>query len=299
MAQAQPHMGGQKPMGRPSRGAPGPEGTDPRGGVAAPREAASRKGDQPKGSGQRTHLAPKTHRNGAGAQNTPGKGGRNGTTPEGANGQTGHGGPPDSVGKGTGEAGASPSFPWMAHIPDRLVRRLKWRATEDAPPQKEIIVLLYAGKDDPGSLDNTLHLMRPSLSPRVLAFDKVREGGDRNQNLLRDEPYNTLCTLAAAGNLRAIVGGPNCRTWSILRWFPKPGRPPPVRGRSELEVWGLEGNTEEIQADTDDDSILLLRQMYLTSLAKEAATKGKARAPTAPQPDPMFYFLEHPQDPAV
>ena len=62
---------------------------------------------------------------------------------------------------------------------------------------------------------------------------------------------------------------------------------------------GLEGNTEEIQADTDDDSILLLRQMYLTSLAKEAATKGKARAPTAPQPDPMFYFLEHPQDPAV
>ena len=39
--------------------------------------------------------------------------------------------------------------------------------------------------------------------------------------------------------------------------------------------------------------------MYLTSLAKEAATKGKARAPTAPQPDPMFYFLEHPQDPAV
>ena len=109
MAQAQPHMGGQKPMGRPSRGAPGPEGTDPRGGVAAPREAASRKGDQPKGSGQQTHLAPKTHRNGEGAQNTPGKGGRNGTTPEGANGQTGHGGPPDSPGKGTGEAGASPS----------------------------------------------------------------------------------------------------------------------------------------------------------------------------------------------
>ena len=90
MAQAQPHMGGQKPMGRPSRGAPGPEGTDPRGGVAAPREAASRKGDQPKGSGQQTHLAPKTHRNGEGAQNTPGKGGRNGTTWEGANGQTGH-----------------------------------------------------------------------------------------------------------------------------------------------------------------------------------------------------------------
>ncbi len=181
MAQAQPHMGGQKPMGRPSREAPGPEGTDPRGGVAAPREAASRKGDQPKGSGQRTHLAPKTHRDGAGAQNTPGKGGRNGTTPEGVNGQTGPGGPPDSLGKGTAEAAASPSFQWMAHIPDRLVRRLQWRATEDAPPQKEIIVLLYAGKDDPGSLDNTLHLMRPSLSPRVMAFDKVREEETRTR----------------------------------------------------------------------------------------------------------------------
>ena len=111
MAQAQPHMGGQKPMGRPSRGAPGPEGTDPRGGVAAPREAAPRKGDQPKGSGQRTHLAPKTHRDGAGAQNTPGKGGRNGTTPEGVNGQTGHGGPPDSLGKGDRRSRSIPIIP--------------------------------------------------------------------------------------------------------------------------------------------------------------------------------------------
>ena len=85
--------------------------------------------------------------------------------------------------------------------------------------------------------------------------------------MLRDMPYNLLCTLASRGRILLVCGGPNCRTWSIPRWFPKPNAPPPVRGRSEEEVWEFEALTDKVQQDVDDDSVLMLRQLYLTSLA--------------------------------
>ncbi|CAK9062794.1 unnamed protein product [Durusdinium trenchii] len=70
------------------------------------------------------------------------------------------------------------------------------------PEAKPTILLLYAGKDDAGSLDSYLHATCPDLSSLVWAIDIRRDKG-------------------------------------------------PVRGRSE----------------TDDDSMLVLLQMYLTSLA--------------------------------
>ena len=87
--------------------------------------------------------------------------------------------------------------------------------------------------------------------------------------------------------LSFVGGGPNCRTWSILRWFPKPGAPRPVRGRDPSQTWGLDSNSLEEQLDTDKDSILLLRQMVITALA------SKAR-----QHRGFHSFLEHPRDPA-
>ena len=64
-------------------------------------------------------------------------------------------------------------------------------------------------------------------------------------------------------------------TWSILRWYPKPGAPVPVRGRDPTTCWGLPDNTQAEQEEVDADSILLLRLMFLQSLAARAAhTKG-------------------------
>ena len=87
-----------------------------------------------------------------------------------------------------------------------------------------------------------------------------------------------------------VTGGPNCRTWSILHWFPKPGAPKPVRGRPEEQVWGLPGLTPRDQEDVDNDSTLLLRQMYLTSLAYQGV--ASQTIPHCPGS-----FLEHPSDP--
>ena len=64
----------------------------------------------------------------------------------------------------------------------------------------------------------------------IWAVDIRRKGGDLGQDMLGDKPCSTMCSMAMAGKVAFVGGGPNCRTWSILRWFPKPGGPPPVRG---------------------------------------------------------------------
>ena len=59
--------------------------------------------------------------------------------------------------------------------------------------------------------------------------------------------FPVVCLSLERPHPRDGGGGPNCRTWSILRWFPKPGFPKPVRGRQEPPIaggsqsWGLWG----------------------------------------------------------
>ena len=62
-----------------------------------------------------------------------------------------------------------PAFTWMTDIPDRLRRRLHWTRVPLPPEAKPTILLLYAGKDDAGSLDSYLHAWS-----RRLTFDETR-----------------------------------------------------------------------------------------------------------------------------
>ena len=68
-----------------------------------------------------------------------------------------------------------PAFTWMTDIPDRLRRRLHWTRVPLPPEAKPTILLLYAGKDDAGSLDSYLHATCPDLSPLVWAIDIRRD----------------------------------------------------------------------------------------------------------------------------
>eukprot|EP00435_Cladocopium_sp_Y103_P021864 s134_g5.t1 len=147
------------------------------------------------------------------------------------------------------------------------------------------ILLLYAGKADPDSLDAVLISQQPGLASTIFALDIKRPAEDQPQDIMDDTLYSDLCNHAAGGHWKFVGGGPNCRTWSILRWFPKPGAPVPVRGRHGDEIWGLPGNSLADQLDTDRDSLLLLRQMVITDLAYQNNPAGVAS------------FLEHPQDP--
>ena len=167
----------------------------------------------------------------------------------------------------TGLPPGGDTFPWMENIPERLVQRLRWtRGTSPkVPPSGPIIVLLYAGKEDPTSLDSCLHANYPHLSSMVVVVDILRSGPKGNHDMLQPELYGALCTAAKQGRVVFIGGGPNCRTWSILRHIPKPGAPTPVRGRTRETLWGLPHLDQAAQTQLDEDSTLILRQMYITS----------------------------------
>ena len=179
---------------------------------------------------------------------------------------------------------------WLQFVPQRLHERLRWHGGHShLPPRDETNLLLYAGKDDETSLDSCLRHLFPSMTPTIVALDIRRDGKEVEHDLLRDQPYNDLCRQALAAHLAGTGGGPNCRTWSILRWIPKPGAPPPVRGRKEPHCWGLDSLKASDQQLVDDDSVLLLRQMVITHLA----SLGRRHRGL---PDP-WNFLEHPVDP--
>ena len=177
------------------------------------------------------------------------------------------------------------NYPWLSFVPDRLRHRLTPTLAPGDFAPGPVLILLYAGRDDPLSLDSCIHAHYPRLSPHIVAFDTLRPPQALGHDLLADQPYGYLCQAAIDGRVRLVGGGPNCRTWSILRWFPKPNAPPPVRGRSEALVWGLEALQPSEQQDVDNDSLLVLRLMFLIALMKQHTQK------------PTASFLEHPQDP--
>ena len=125
----------------------------------------------------------------------------------------------------------SDAYSWLRYVRNRLRQRVIPTVAQGAFNPGPILVLLYAGKDDPLSLDSCLHAHYPRLSPHVVAFDTRRSPQPLRHDLLDDQPYGKLCQAAIEGRVRLVCGGPNCRTWSILRWFPKPNAPVPVRGR--------------------------------------------------------------------
>ena len=130
-------------------------------------------------------------------------------------------------------------FPWTASLPERLKQGLLWDpSVSPYEVQKPGQLLLYTGKADSQSLDSVLLRRQSRLEGHIIALDIKRA---EDQDILRGDLYSQLCVSAWNGEIQGTGGGPNCRTWSILRWFPKPGFPKPVRGRQEPDCWGFSG----------------------------------------------------------
>ncbi|CAE8655241.1 unnamed protein product [Polarella glacialis] len=133
------------------------------------------------------------------------------------------------------------------------------------------------------SLESAIHAVAPELSNSVVAIDICRGKGN---DLLAGEPYSSLCTAGKEGKLNHCGGGPMCRTWTIRLWIPKENGGVPLRGRSESTLWGLPTLTDARHTKCDDDSMLMLRLLYLCSLARLGNPNCSS-------------FLEHHADPAV
>ena len=92
--------------------------------------------------------------------------------------------------------GTSPTFPWMQDTPERLRSRLRWTPRLSKP------TLILAG---------ALHAYNPAFSEYIWAVDIRRKGGDLGHDMLGDKPYSTMCSMAMAGKVAFVGGGPNCR----------------------------------------------------------------------------------------
>ena len=86
----------------------------------------------------------------------------------------------------------SEAYSWLRYVPNRLRQRVLPTVAQGAFNPGPVLVLLYAGKDDPLSLDSCLHAHYPRLSPYVVAFDTRRSPQPLGHDLLADQPYGKL-----------------------------------------------------------------------------------------------------------
>ena len=124
---------------------------------------------------------------------------------------------------------------------------------------------------------------------QLLEMDVVR---GEDQDLLKPKVYGGLMRAALEGRIKAVVGGPNCRTRSVLRHYPiegNPQAPRPVRNWGGGE-FGSKHLTHQERQQVIEDDLLLWRMIFIYMVATFAArARGELR-------DPLF-SLEQPASP--
>ena len=105
------------------------------------------------------------------------------------------------------------------------------------------IVHLYAGPEEGFTLSRAWQQIG-GKEVELLEIDAQR--GPEHDMLKSNGAYPALLKAVLSGQVRGLVGGPNCRTRSVLRHFPVPGPDPPrpIR-RWGGEEFGIEEATQE------------------------------------------------------
>ena len=102
-------------------------------------------------------------------------------------------------------------------------------------------------------------------------------------------PYIALIRAALENKLNAIVGGPNCRSRSVLRNYKVPGQPDcprPIRSWEGGE-YGINGFTEAEKIMIQEDDLLLWRMIFLAMVSNYIKEPRK-------NPNPVGFTLEQP-----
>ena len=159
------------------------------------------------------------------------------------------------------------------HIKEKLVGKVgRWN---DLPVNKRqrkrfekhgVLVHLFAGPDEGMTLRKAMQEQGGPIE-RLLEVDILR-GSDHD--FLSEEVYGGLLRACFEGKLEALVGGPNCRTRSVLRHFPIEGQtnyPRPVRSWKDHQEYGLHELTESERLKVHDDDVLMWRMITLFIVA--------------------------------
>ena len=135
----------------------------------------------------------------------------------------------------------------------------------DVQPKTSQTVGVWLGGGDPLVLGQGRKAMEKSgLEGFEIMTVDVQE--DSRQDLHNPALWGYLWKLAEMGLIRAVVGGPPCRTVSRLRRI-QPG-PPPLRGRDDRR-YGLPGLSAENQQKANGDTALFFKQVGLWLKAME------------------------------
>ena len=194
--------------------------------------------------------------------------------------------------------------PALAELPEHVKKALVQQPGEwkDLPANRHqrkrlkaagsVILHLYAGKREGFTLQKAVE--EHGLGSRTLEVD-LQRGDDHDMASLDSKAYKGLLRLALDGDLAAVIGGPNCRTRSVLRHYP--GGPRPVR--SWEEPWGISAYSPEEMAMCQEDDVLMWRQIFLFLVADMAAKLKDSTEEDEEKKkrEEVMFLLEQPSDP--
>ena len=129
------------------------------------------------------------------------------------------------------------------------------------------------------------------LGQRLLEVD-VKRGPEHDLLAPDGKTYAALLRAAVDGTIWAVVGGPNCRSRSVLRHYP--GGPRPVRAWDGEEFGLSDLNAKEQQMVTDDD-VMMWRFLYIAivaDLSRKARGEEVGCAVALEQPSAPDYMPE-------
>ena len=156
-----------------------------------------------------------------------------------------------------------------------------------------VLLHLYAGEKEGFTLQKAME--EHGLGARTLEVD-IKRGEDHDLASLDSKAYKGLLRLALDGDIAAVLGGPNCRTRSVLWRYP--GGPRPARTWSE--PWGVQSYSPEERKMCEEDDILMWRQIFLFLVADIARKLKDSTTPDGEEnvhPKETQFLLEQPADP--
>ena len=192
------------------------------------------------------------------------------------------------------------THPVLRQLPQHIKSRLAvqpgpWsdlpanRRTRKRFQRDGFIAHLFAGEDTGFTLSRAWH-QQGGGGHALLEID-IKRG--QNHDLLQDVgPYPSLMRAALEGKLLAVVGGPNCRSRSVLRHYEIPGQPNCPRPLREWGggEYGKEGLTAAEISILHEDDVLLWRMVFLAMVSNYIK---KARK----DPNQVGFSMEQPASP--
>ena len=130
--------------------------------------------------------------------------------------------------------------------------------------QREGYILhLFAGVAEGFALHKAFQ--EAGVGKRLLEVDLKR---GESHDMLGDTLYPALLRAAISGHLLGVIGGPNCRTRSVLRHYPKQGAPRPIRSWQDGQEYGLKELADHERSALHDDDLMLWRMLFIYVIAE-------------------------------